>query len=86
MTENQKKVKCEVCGKPVRRWGKPGTLAGCHRYLALLDGKVRTIYFGAVHRKCDRLDWPRQVENAEKQGWFVPNPSGQGYVVAPEYR
>ena len=81
-------MNCQVCDKPIRKkWDKPGTLAGCHRYIAIgHDGKLGTFYFGPVHKKCDRVDWPRRIRDAIRRGWLVPNPEGKGYIPAPQYR
>ena len=76
---------CKVCGKPVEPWGIPGTLQGCHAFLSLHEGKVRTVYFGAVHEECQKEDWPRQVDDAVKRGWLIPTAEGK-YEVAPAYR
>lgn len=79
-------MKCEVCGRPTRNWGKPGTLQGCHRYIALNnEGKLRTVYFGAVHKKCNATDWLRQLEEGVRQGWLIKVGDGR-YQVAPQYQ
>jgi len=76
---------CEVCGRLVPNWGVPGTLQGCHRSIVKTpEGRVVVLYFGAVHRYCDRIDWPKQIQNALARGWIKPNPDGQGYVLVHE--
>lgn len=76
---------CAVCGKPVEPWGIPGTLQGCHRYLALIDGKVKRHFFGAVHEDCDRKDWAARLEDAAQRGWLLKVDDGR-YEVAEQYR
>ena len=76
---------CQVCDKPGTSWGKPGTLAGCCPYIRLMEGKIRTIYFGFIHEECRQEHWKKEIEKAANNGWLVPLGDGK-YEVAPEYR
>lgn len=69
---------CQVCGKPVCPWGKPGTVEGLHCFFGLVQGEPRLCYYGSVHDECQRLDWPRQLDHAVSQGWLAPTGDG-GY-------
>jgi len=77
---------CEVCGLPVKPWGTPGSLQGAHRFIRLHGGKLRIMYFGSVHQECDTADWKKELADAVKMGWLIPNPEGEGFIAAPAYR
>lgn len=83
--EEQPSYTCQVCGKEGTAWGKPGTLAGCYPFFAMLDGKMRLVHFGFVHEECLREHWPTEIERAVGRGWLVPREDGK-YEIAPQYR
>lgn len=79
--------KCEVCGELSEEWGKKGTLEDCCPHIRLdSNGKVKTLYFGFIHLKCRVPHWQNEIDYAVKSGWLILNPSGAGYILAPQYQ